>query len=279
MSHDEFAGMAAGYAISALDPDELKLFEAHLASCPECQAAVADLRPLVDALSMMNPEAEPVGALRERILASARAESIGHKPARQATPKKSVPWWRRPVLWPLPVAAVIAALAVAVVVVSVWGFQGDDGFASVPQQLDVPWDDDFGIVSPADDRLASVQGRLKLSYEGIEIMAQAERWWRFDGSGVNPAAAGTLAYSKEFGAACLLILGLAEDDQSVYQSRLTEADGQVTFHRMWRFNNAMWLVLEGDPERLQKLEIIRTAGESRPAAEIPALIDIPLQSS
>ena len=173
----------------------------------------------------------------------------------------------------------IAALAVAVVVVSVWGFQGDDGFASVPQQLDVPWDDDFGIVSPADDRLASVQGRLKLSYEGIEIMAQAERWWRFDGSGVNPAAAGTLAYSKEFGAACLLILGLAEDDQSVYQSRLTEADGQVTFHRMWRFNNAMWLVLEGDPERLQKLEIIRTAGESRPAAEIPALIDIPLQSS
>ena len=70
MSHDEFAGMAAGYAISALDPDELKLFEAHLASCPECQAAVADLRPLVDALSMMNPEAEPVSALRERILAS-----------------------------------------------------------------------------------------------------------------------------------------------------------------------------------------------------------------
>ena len=279
MSHDEFAGMAAGYAISALDPDELKLFEAHLASCPECQAAVADLRPVVDALSMMNQEAEPLGALRERILAAARAESSGPDPAHQAMPKKLAPWWRRPVLWPLPVAAVIIALAAAVAVVSFWGSQGDDGFASTPQQLAVPWDDGFGITSPADNRLTAVQGQLRLSYEGIEIMARAERWWRFDGSGVNPAAAGTLAYSEEFGAACLMVFGLAEGDQSVYQTRLTDAGGQVSLHQMWRFNSAMWLVLEGNPERLLKLEIIRTTGESRPAAEIPALIDIPLQSS
>ena len=41
MSHDELSGMAAGYALSALDPDELNIFEAHLASCPECRANVA----------------------------------------------------------------------------------------------------------------------------------------------------------------------------------------------------------------------------------------------
>ena len=257
MSHDEFAGMAAGYAISALDPDELKLFEAHLASCPECQAAVADLRPLVDALSMMNPEAEPVGALRERILASARAESIGHKPARQATPKKLAPWWRRPVLWPLPVAAVIAALAVAVVVVSVWGFQGDGD-------------------------LSSAQGRLDRAYEGFAIMAQADQWWRFDGSGITPGTAGTLAYSEKFGAACLLVWGLPEGDQFSYQGRLTEASGAVTEMRMWRYNNAMWLILDGDPNLLQKLEVMQATGDSLSASEspaVPVLIDIPLTSS
>ncbi len=251
MSHDEFAGMAAGYAISALDSDELKLFEAHLASCPECQAAVANLRPLVDALSMMNPEAEPVGALRERILASARAESIGHKPARQATPKKLAAWWRRPVLWPLPVAAVITVLAVAIAVMSVWGSQTDDD-------------------------LSSAQRRLGLTYDGLEIMGKADQWWRFTGAGISSGAAGSLAYSSEMGAACLLVWGLEEGDQVVYQARLTDSDGQVSVRKMWRYGNAMWLIIDGDPNQLQKLEVTLSIGD---APDSPALISIPLTPS
>ena len=65
MSYDELSGMAAGYALSALDPDDLKTFEAHLASCPECQASIAGMRPLVDALAIMNEQAEPADELRE----------------------------------------------------------------------------------------------------------------------------------------------------------------------------------------------------------------------
>ena len=65
MSHDEFTGLAAGYALSALDAEDLKLFEDHLSSCPECRAAVADLRPLVDGMSRMTDEAEPTPALRQ----------------------------------------------------------------------------------------------------------------------------------------------------------------------------------------------------------------------
>ena len=48
MSHDELIGMAAAYTLSALDPDDLRIFEAHLASCPECQARVDGMRPLPD---------------------------------------------------------------------------------------------------------------------------------------------------------------------------------------------------------------------------------------
>ncbi len=250
--HEELTGLAAGYALSALDPDELTMFEAHLASCPECQASVAGLRPPVNALSMMNDEAEPADGLRERIMASARAESVG-----QDRPERSAPWWRRPLLWPLPVAAVITILAVAVAVVSVWGSQADGG-------------------------RSTAQGRLNLAYDGLEIMAQAGQWWRFDGSAITPGAAGTLAYSEELGAACLLVWGLPEGDQFTYQARLTDAGGVVTELRMWRYNNAMWLILDGDPNRLQKLEVVLASKDSLPASESPAppaLIDIPLTPS
>ncbi|NQW21960.1 MAG: hypothetical protein HQ475_00785 [SAR202 cluster bacterium] len=252
MSHDELKGLAEGYALSALDADELKQFEAHLDACQECLASVAELRLPVDALSMMNDEAEPAGNLRERILASARAE-----PRNQEQPVKSAPWWLRPVLRPIPVAAVFAGLVAVIMVVAVWGSQ-------------------------ADGDLSSVQRRLSLTYDGIEIMAQAEQWWRFDGSGITSGAAGTLAYSEEIGAACLLVWGLAEADHFNYQVRLTEADGAVTVRKMWRYDDAMWLILDGDPNLLQKLEIMLFNGETSPDSEtppLPVLIDIPLTAS
>ena len=80
--------------------------------------------------------------------------------------------WRRPVLWLLPVAAVITELAVAVV--SVWSSQPDAHFSS-PQR------------------------RLDLTYKGIETMAQADQWWRFYGPYETPEMAGTLAYADNIG--------------------------------------------------------------------------------
>ena len=249
MSHDEIRGLASGYALSALDPDDLKDFEAHLASCPECRADLAELRPLVDALSKTVEEREPDHGLRSRILASARAETRA-----PVQPAKRAPWWRRPVLWPLPVAAVVTALAVAVAVVSVLGSQtGDD--------------------------LSSSERRLSLTYDGLEIMAVAEQWWRFDGSAAAPGVAGTLAYSEGFNAACLLVWGMPEDDQSVYEARLTGPGGQVSTRRMWRYNNAMWLIMDGDPGRFQRLEIVVATKDPLSPAGVPALIDVPLTSS
>ncbi|MCH7736886.1 MAG: hypothetical protein IH872_05730 [Chloroflexi bacterium] len=254
MSHDELTGLAAGYVLSALDADDLKLFEAHLVSCAECRASVADLRPLADGLSRMTEDAEPPFALRERIIASAIAEPKRTDHAGEAPPENKAPWWRRPVLWPLPVAALITALAVAVAVVSVWGSQ-------------------------TDGNLSTAQSRLDLAYDGLEIMAQADRWWRFSGTDIASGAAGSLAYSTETGTACLLVWGLPEGDQTVYQARLTGADGQVSVHKMWRYNNAMWLILDGDPSRLERLEVTLSIKDLPPAPDSPTLIDISLTSS
>ncbi len=74
MCLDEINGLMAGYALSALDADELKKFEGHLATCPDCRAGVAEMQPLIDALSMMNKKCVPSDALRERVMESARAE-------------------------------------------------------------------------------------------------------------------------------------------------------------------------------------------------------------
>ena len=254
MSHDEFTGLAAGYALSTLDAEDLKLFEAHLTSCPECRAAVADFRPLVDGMSRMTDEAEPTPALRDRIVAAAMAEPRHPKPSEKASPVNNTPWWRRPVLWPLPVAAVMTILAVAIAVLSVWGSQ-------------------------ADDDLSSAQHRLGLTYDGLEIMGQADQWWRFSGTDISSGAAGSLAYSSEMGLACLLVWGLEEGDQIVYQARLTDSDGQITVRKMWRYDNAMWLILDGDPNQLQKLEITQSTGDSPPASDGPALIEIQLTPS
>jgi len=254
MSHDEIAGLAAGYVISALDADDLKLFEAHLASCPECIASVAELRPLADGLSRMTEASDPPAGLRARIMASARSEPRVSTPAAQAKPENKSPWWRRPVLWPLPVGAIITALVVVVVVVSVWGSQNDDG-------------------------LASAQRRLSLTYDGLEIMGQADHWWRFNGTGDVSAAAGSLAYATDTGTACLLVWGLPAGEDAVYQARLTESDGTVSVHKMWRYDNEMWLILEGDPGRLKKLDIILSVGGESPPAGSPAIFEVPLTSS
>ena len=254
MSHDELTGLAAGYALSALDGDELKSFEDHLASCPECQASIADLRSLVDWLSMMTEESEPSAGLRERILASASSEPRRHESPGPATRENKAPWWRRPVLWPLPVALVVIVLAVVIAAVSVWGSQTDDD-------------------------LSSAQRRLNLSYDGLEIMAQADQWWRFSGSDIASGAAGSLAYSTETGTACLLLWGLPDGDQAVYQARMTDHEGHLSVRKMWRYDNAMWLILDGDPSQLQKLEVTMSTGDSDPASVFPATIQIPLSSS
>lgn len=254
MSHNEFTDLIAGYVLSALDSDELKSFEAHLASCPECQDSVAELMPSVTALSQSLDESEPSTGLRDRIMASAMAEPKSFVPASQSRNDRKTPWWRRPVLWPLPVAAVIVALAAALAVVSIWGTQTEDD-------------------------LSSAQRRLGLTYDGIEIMAQADQWWRFSGSGISHEAAGTLAYSPESGSACLLVWGLPEGDETIYQVRMTSGEGEVSVRKMWRYDDAMWLILDGDPNQFDKLEVTMSTGDSASIIENLPLIEIPLSSS
>jgi anti-sigma-K factor RskA len=70
----ELHELSAGYALDALEPAERDAFEAHLASCPECQQDLAAFWEVTGALAVAAEPRAPSPELRDRILADARAE-------------------------------------------------------------------------------------------------------------------------------------------------------------------------------------------------------------
>jgi anti-sigma-K factor RskA len=66
--------LCAGYALDALDPEDERLFEAHLATCPHCRDELAGFARTATALAHAAPAAAPPPALRDRILSSARED-------------------------------------------------------------------------------------------------------------------------------------------------------------------------------------------------------------
>ena len=99
--------LTAGYALDALDSDERSAYEAHLASCEHCQQELESFWTTTEALAVAATGPVPSPALRERILADARAEPpqnvIPLEPRRRRT---------APVLGAVAAVAAVVALAV-----------------------------------------------------------------------------------------------------------------------------------------------------------------------
>ena len=77
--HDDLKGNAAGYLLGSLDADERRLFEAHLADCPECTAEVASLGAVVGALATAVPQVTPRAELRDRVLGRRAGTRAPHR--------------------------------------------------------------------------------------------------------------------------------------------------------------------------------------------------------
>lgn len=77
VGHAEFAELAAGYALHALDPADERRFLQHAAGCPDCLAQIARFAEVAAALAETAPAAEPGGDLGERILAATRPSPAG----------------------------------------------------------------------------------------------------------------------------------------------------------------------------------------------------------
>jgi anti-sigma-K factor RskA len=105
MSHEQWSGSAAAYALGALDADERAAFEQHLTTCATCRAEADELRETAAMLAHAAPTREvPPSALRERVLREARE-------VRPITSAASVARRRAPIV---PWLAAAASLTLAV---------------------------------------------------------------------------------------------------------------------------------------------------------------------
>jgi anti-sigma-K factor RskA len=116
--------LSAAYALHALDPDEQRAFEEHLALCEECRRYVADFQETAAVMAYELEGPAPPPALRERILERARTEQ-----------PNVVPIQRRG--WAFPAAATLAVAAtIAAVAFGIWAFTLNSSLTDERNALD-----------------------------------------------------------------------------------------------------------------------------------------------
>ena len=164
--------LTAGYALDALDPDERREYEAHLADCERCREELASLAQTTEALAIAASGPAPPPGLRDRILEGARAE------AQVVVPFE--PRWRRTV----PVLAAAAAMATVVALaVGLWAerLSGDlDDARSALERARAA----AAVLADPEARTVALQagdGRLVVGPEGEAVLVL---------DGMDPAPAG-----------------------------------------------------------------------------------------
>ena len=115
--------LAAGYALGALDEDDRRAFDEHLAGCQTCREELASLQDAAAALAFAEEGPEPPPALRARVLSAA------HEEAAQVVP---ITRRRRRI----PSAVALAAAACLALGLGLWATLGPGGSRSrEPQKL------------------------------------------------------------------------------------------------------------------------------------------------
>jgi anti-sigma-K factor RskA len=174
MASDPHA-LVAPYALDALDDEEGRGFEEHLATCEECRQALAQLREAAADLAYGAAGPTPPPALKERILTHARAERPNVTPLAVR---------RR---WTAPVAAAAALAAAVALGIGIWGATRpttSDPFAKVLAQHGaklVPVDG-RGAVAVAPDGTAALALTIPRAPAGKTYEA-----WVIEGGKPKPA--------------------------------------------------------------------------------------------
>jgi anti-sigma-K factor RskA len=106
MEADALHDLTAAYVLNALEPEEARRYEAHLARCERCRDEFAALSESASALAYATEAPEPPADLRSRILEQARNERPNVVPLRPR--------------WIKPVAAVAAVAVCAAIVLGIW---------------------------------------------------------------------------------------------------------------------------------------------------------------
>jgi len=100
------------YALGALEGEERREVELHLASCAACTRALAETRGVLALMSLTAVPAVPAARVKLQLLERIRKESAASAPKQSVRPSpeaRRISWWSR--VW-APAAVAFAALAV-----------------------------------------------------------------------------------------------------------------------------------------------------------------------
>jgi anti-sigma-K factor RskA len=107
--------LIAGYALHALDPEDERAVDAHIAQCERCRIHLREMEAVAVAIAFTAPQASPPPELRARVMDAVDQSVVyGAPPEPEPAPRPRWSWWPRFAAFAVP------ALVVAVVALGIW---------------------------------------------------------------------------------------------------------------------------------------------------------------
>jgi anti-sigma-K factor RskA len=179
--------LTAAYALDALDSEDAREYETHLAHCERCREELASLSEAAGALAYASEAPLPPPELRARILQQARSERENVVPL--------------PPRWATPLAAAAAVAACAAIALGIWAASLSNKLDRRTEALSAEQRINAVLSDPAANRtaVAGNNGTLVVSSSGDAVLVLNElaaaspgkTYEAWVASGGNPVPAGT----------------------------------------------------------------------------------------
>lgn len=172
--------LTAAYALDALDPEQAREYETHLARCERCREELASLSEAAGALAYATEAPAPPDELRARILQQAQRERANVVPLRSR--------------WVAPLAAAAAVAACAAIALGVWAASLHGKLDRQQQLAAVLGDPAAQHNELADDRgtlVVSANGKAALVMRRLGSAPPGKTYEAWVSSGGAPQPAGT----------------------------------------------------------------------------------------
>jgi anti-sigma-K factor RskA len=202
MDHEDYKELLPVHALSALDREEARALEEHLTGCADCGAELDAWRATAGALAYAAQPLQPSAQLRDRILASVRAETESSRtgnviPLVRGTgrPPGSLLWFPEQFAAWQAIAAAVIFLGLIIGVVTFW------------QRNRVA----LAEIARLSAQMAETRGELDREHAALEFFARpGMRMAELAGTKDAPAAHAMLAVDSKSGQAMLMAKGLPQ---------------------------------------------------------------------
>jgi anti-sigma-K factor RskA len=183
MAHEQYKEMIAAQALSALDEGEARALDVHLQTCAECRAEMDEWRETAAWLALDAKPLEPSPRLRTEILLQIKTDAASPKHGDAkiiAMPSRRARGWTSAQKWgALAAAFVIAALLISLLALWRQNISARNELAQLSKQIE------------------ETRQELDREREALSIMTSpGARLAELSGTGVAPAAHGTIAYDQ-----------------------------------------------------------------------------------